>query len=530
MSNMSNFDFNLINTFVGILHTSSVISYTTNKPDTIKKDFTPFINIQLKFLVKTKRIIQSPDLYVIAKFESFDQKTNIVTCTVHEYLDEVDNLIDINKLLKALSTCHWTRKYDKLFQDIVETDLTPDRTIFDESIEIYSIDPEGCRDIDDALHCIKTKNGWQIGIHIADVSSYISEGSTQDLELAKRGETFYSDYKSFSHQNMIPNIISLEHASLLDTKISRSFTVLVDFDDNYNVVNVTFQKSLIKVKENLSYEKAQLLVNTKQNDSIVNLYDFGKRLFKGLEENYDTHEMVAVFMILANKLVAEHLVKVNPLGVILRVQNSSVAPEISCENKILNDKYLNSLNERATYVVGFDCNLSHASLGCYTHFTSPIRRYIDILVHRALYESVHTTKNTIPNIETINRINEYSRVYKRLQRHTKLLQKIETLDLITEFDAHIISLKSDRNMIRVYIEDLDLEVDIKVFNKKLQQIIENISDNENELAIINTQTACGITLALFQKITIQIVLTQNLFSPITTTIIEPNIQEILNIT
>lgn len=529
---MSEFNFDLVNTFVGILHTSSVISYTTNKLDTIKKDFTSFSNIPNKILVKTKRIIQSPDVYVIVKFESICPKTNVVTCVVHEYLDEVGNSIDINKLLKALSSCHWTRKHDKLFQELVTIDLTPSRTIFDESIEIYSIDPDGCKDIDDALHCIKTGNGWQIGIHIADVSSYIPEGSIQDLELARRGETFYSDYQSFPHQNMIPNVISLENASLLDTKLSRSFTVLVNFDTDFNSVDVTFQKALIKVKENLSYNKAQYLIDTKQNESLVNLYDFGKKMFTGLEENYDTHEMVAVYMILANKIVAEHLVKVNPIGTILRVQNSSVVPKLICENKILNEKYLNSLHERANYVVGFDDNVIHTSLGlkCYTHFTSPIRRYIDILVHRALYESLQlTVHNAKPNIETINRINEYCRFYKKLQRHTKLLQKIKMLDTTSEFFAHIVSLKSDRNMIRVYIEDLDLEVDIKVFNNKLQQIIENISDNENELAIINTQTANGITLALFQKITIQIVLTQNLFSPITTTILEPNIQEILNI-
>lgn len=529
---MNNIDFNIVNTFVGILHTSSAISYTTNKSDTIKKDFTSFINIPNKILVKTKRIIQSPDVYVIVKFESIDPKTNFVTCTVHEYIAEVGTLYDINKLLKAMSTCHWTRKHDKLFQELVSTDLTPIRTFFDESIEIYSIDPDGCKDIDDALHCTKTTNGWQIGIHIADVSSYIPEGSIQDLELAKRGETFYSDYQSFPHQNMIPNIISLENASLLDTKISRSFTLLINYDNNFNIINQSFHKALIKVKENLSYDRAQLLIDTNQNQSLINLYEFAKGLRTCLDENYDTHEMVAVYMVLANKLVAEHLAKTNPTGVILRVQNSSVESRIVCDNQILHEKHLNSLHERAIYKVGFDDQTKHASLGltCYTHFTSPIRRYIDILNHRILFKSLEqSTFTEIPNTEIINRINEYSRFYKKLQRHTKLLHKIETLDTISKFDAHIVSLNSDRNTIRVYIEPLDLEVDIKIFNKKLQQIIENISDDENELAIINNQTANGITLKLFQKIIIQIVLNQNVFTPITTTILEPNIQEILNI-
>jgi hypothetical protein len=135
----------------------------------------------------------------------------------------------------------------------------------------------------------------------------------------------------------------------------------------------------------------------------------------------------------------------------------------------------------------------------------------------------------LESVETIDRINTYSKYYKKLQRYTKLLYKIEALEKVTEFEAYIVSLSSDSNQIRVYVSSLEIEIDIKVINKKFSQIIENISENENELVIINTQTANGITLSLFQKITIQIVLTSNLLIPITTTIINPNIQEILNL-
>jgi exoribonuclease R len=169
-------------------------------------------------------------------------------------------------------------------------------------------------------------------------------------------------------------------------------------------------------------------------------------------------------------------------------------------------------------------------LKCYTHFTSPIRRYFDILVHRDLYNSLnHPNTCIIKNIETIKRINECSKYYKKLQRHTKLLYKLELIGTIAEVDAYIVSLKSEHNYIRVYIEFLDLEIDIKIFDNKVRQIVENISENENELVIINTQTTIGVTLKLFQKISIQIVKTRNLFKPISTTIIEPNIQEILNL-
>lgn len=524
-----------MNTFVGILHTSSAISYTTNKTDTIKKEFTPFVATQHKILVKTKKMVQTPDLYIIAKFESFDLKTNVITCIVAEYLDEVGEFVNINKLLKALSTCHWTRKHDKLFLENVLLDLTPDRTTINSDIEIYSIDPEGCLDIDDALHCIKSENGYQIGVHIADVSSYILEGSVQDIELSKRVETFYSEYDSFPNQNMIPNIISLENASLLDSKTSRAFSVIVDFDNQFNIIKTEFKKTLINVMRNISYDDAKKMINLNESKQLCDLYEFGKQLFKKSLDEYDTHEMVAVYMILANKLVAEHISKIYPNDVILRVQNSIVAKSI--ENKKFYNKYLNCLNERAIYVVGKDDDInktSHVSLGLsyYTHFTSPIRRYVDILTHRLLYNSLQTDKiNTkMQNTKTreiVTGINEYSKYYKKLQRHTKLLNVVKCIDTISEFDSTIISLNSENNTIRVYVEIIDLEIDIKIFNNKLQQIIENISDDENELVIINTQTENKVTLSLFQKIKIQIVKTQNIFKPIVNTIINPNIQELL---
>lgn len=527
------FNFDVINTFVGILHTSSQISYTTNKTDTLKKEFTPFINMQHKILVKTKIITQCPDRYAIVKFESYDAKTNSVTCLVHEFLGNVSDQ-PLDKVLKALATSFWTKKYDKLCQDIVSIDLTPNRSRFDPTIEIYSIDPEGCIDIDDALHCIKTNSGWQVGIHIADVSSWIEEKSILDIELSKRIETFYSDHHILPNQNMIPDVLSINCCSLLQGFDKRSFSVIIDYDEHFNILNIQFFKALINVKKNLSYERAQELIETKQNETLCNLYNAGSHLFKGEITQYDTHEMVAVFMIEANKCVAEYISRIAPSFSVLRVQNSSsLKSSVFNENKVLNTKYQNSLYEKATYKIGFDDNSCHSTLGLksYTHFTSPIRRYVDILVHRMLYKLISETQTEMLNIDNgiIERANFYSKYYKHLQMHTKLLSCIENLDEVSEFEAHIISLKSDLHKIRVYIESLDLEIDIKVLHRKLSQVLENISGDENELVIINTQTLNGVTFKVFQKIKIQLVLTSNLFNPVNVTILEPNVSSILEI-
>jgi exosome complex exonuclease DIS3/RRP44 len=527
---MSDFDFNICGTFVGILHTSSAISYTTNKAGVIKKEFTPFLHIPYKILVKTKKNITCPDLYTVVKFESIDTKTNVATCVVHEYLDEIGNM-DIKLLLKSLSTCHWSRGKDKTCCEITGTDLTPHRQIFSD-VEIYSIDPMGCEDIDDALHCKKTEIGWEIGIHIADVSSYIIEGSQLDAEFAKRSETFYSDHPILPNQNMIPDLLSLHHMSLKVGKQSRAFSVIVNYDMDFNIIGVNFVKSLIVVKQNLSYENAQHSIDTNSNLVLKNMYDFGRRLYTGLNE-YDTHEMVAVFMILTNRLVAEYLVNYDSESVILRTQGCNNRSRICTMNLKLQEKHFNSLYERAMYKSGSESS-EHTTLGLkyYTHFTSPIRRYVDIMVHRELYRAIQGEKLDLPNKFIIDNINFYSKMYKKLQRHTKLLHTIESLaPADTDFDANIISLNSDRNGLRVYIEQLDLELDIKLINKKISQIMENISDDENELLIVNTQNAIGLSLTLFQKLKVRLSkqIQYNLFSPVNITVIDPPIYDLLSI-
>jgi exosome complex exonuclease DIS3/RRP44 len=531
---MSDFDFNICGTFVGILHTSSAISYTTNKVGMIKKEFTPFLHIPYKILVKTKKVITCPDLYSIVKFESIDTKTNVVTCIVHEYLDEIRN-ITIFSLLKSLSTCHWTRGKDKLCRENIEIDLTPDRWIpLLDDIEIYSIDPLGCEDIDDALHCKKTEVGWEIGIHIADVSSYIPEGSQLDIEFAKRSETFYSDHPILPNQNMIPDILSINRMSLKVGKQSRAFSVIVNYDSYFNIININFTKSLIIVKQNLSYENSQHLIDTNSNLVLKNMYNFGKTLYTGLNV-YDTHEMVAVFMILANRLVAEYLQAYDSKSVILRTQGSNTRTGIynipNTINQKLQDRHSNSLYERAIYQAGSGSS-DHTTLGLkyYTHFTSPIRRYIDIMVHRELYKALRGEKLELPNKFIIDNINFYSKMYKKLQRHTRLLHTIESLE-DTNFDAYIISLNSDKNKIRVYIEQIDLELDIKLIHKKISQIMENISDDENELLIANTQNATGISLTLFQKLKVKLSkqIQYDLFSPVSITVIDPPIYDLLGI-
>ena len=141
-----------------------------------------------KTLVKTKKVNQITDLYAIIQIDYIEN--NIIYCKVCQYLDNTLFII-------PAAMAHWfiSKKY---IPSII--DLTPSRLDLTH-LDVYSIDPFGCRDIDDAL----SFDNNIIGIHIADVSSYIEEGGLLDNELSNRVETFYDIQKTI---HMIPEELS----------------------------------------------------------------------------------------------------------------------------------------------------------------------------------------------------------------------------------------------------------------------------------------------------------------------------------
>lgn len=528
-----------LNTVIGILHLSSNKIYTTNKRDIIRKEFSPFFKCIPKILVKTKKLTTFPDVCAIVEIEDIDNNGEILYGSVVEYLGEPDK-IKQDVLLKALSTCHWSRKLDRSFEELSIVNLNDDVLSLD-NLCTYSIDPPGCEDIDDAISCIITDNGYEVGIHIADVSSFIEANSKYDIELSKRVESIYFQESELKQINMIPSSLSINHMSLKEGIKKRTFSVFVNFDKNMNIINIMFKKTLITVTKNLTYDECQNMITT--DNTIKLLYNLGNELKNKfidsfLEQGeYDTHQMVAIFMILANKCVAEYIAEHDSKNVLLRVKYSS-----KYKNKLIlmksNDipinllnKYNISLSEKAYYKIGID-NAEHVGMGLkyYTHFTSPIRRYADIIVHRHLYSLIKRNSNfKVTNVKTLFLMNTYSKFYKQIERYSHQLSIISKLEKnIFETQAFIISIRNNNPSIRLYIPELDMEYDMIVVNKKIRHLITIIFD-ENMLCIKNNQFQDEIILKLFQNIKIKIVITNKTLDRINVNIIEPNIMNFISL-
>lgn len=141
--------------------------------------------------------------------------------------------------------------------------MVPERTDF-RHLPILSIDPPGCKDIDDALHCVKLPNGnFQVGVHIADVTHYVKAGSAMDLEAANRSTSTYLVNKRL---DMLPALLTTDLCSLKGNVDRYAFSVLWEVSPEADVIKVDFKKSIIHSIAALTYQEAQSFIDQRDGD------------------------------------------------------------------------------------------------------------------------------------------------------------------------------------------------------------------------------------------------------------------------
>ena len=315
---------------------------------------------------------------------------------------------------------------------------------------ICSIDPPGCKDIDDALHCKLLPNGnYELGVHIADVTHYVKPGDEVDRIAAKNCNTIYLVHK---RTDMLPKVLTENLCSLVGGKERLAFSVLWEFDkDSLEVKNVIYGKSVIKSKAALTYEQANTIMNDNTNNTelaiSIRLLNKITKVLKqrrieagalilasnemkfnlnqetntitdiSMYKTYETNSLVEECMLLANVWVAKKIYESFPSCAILRRHpppkekelnnfvkilnergysintNSSIELNKSLDNiKKTNDPFFNKLirslitrtMNQAKYFSSVEFSYEEffhygLAMEIYTHFTSPIRRYCDIL-------------------------------------------------------------------------------------------------------------------------------------------------------
>src|SRR5213595_1449864 len=308
---------------------------------------------------------------------------------------------------------------------------------------IITIDPGDARDFDDAILIEKIDNGgWRLGVHIADVAAYVEPGSALDREARRRGNSVYLPDRVIP---MLPQRLSNGVCSLNPEVDRLTHSVFIHFDRNGVARSARFARSVIRSAHRLTYKQAYAILNLAPRDGLSQRLhiawelaallrrkrfqhgaldlDFpevkvwvdtnGKPVRLERVENDESHQLIEEFMLVANEAVARELKKraipttyrvhENPdleklaeyrefaLSFNYKVGDLTHRPELQRllaeirgkpEEQALKVGLLKSL-KRARYDPQ---SLGHYGLAKtnYLHFTSPIRRYADLVVHRAL--------------------------------------------------------------------------------------------------------------------------------------------------
>lgn len=318
------------------------------------------------------------------------------------------------------------------------------------NILTFTIDPADAKDFDDAISYQKLPNGnHEIGVHIADVSHYVIQGTDLDKEAYSRATSVYLVDRVIP---MLPERLSNGVCSLRPHEDKLCFAAVFELDEQANIQNEWYGRTVIHSDRRFSYEEAQEVIENKAGDYATEIlklnelaYILRDRKFKNgaisfestevkfkldetgkpigvyVKERKDAHKLIEDYMLLANRKVAEFVAKKvkgkNKLTFVYRVHDSpnietlttfaTFAARFGYKVNTKSDKEIaKSLNSLMADVEGKkEQNIltslairsmakaiystkktSHYGLAFeyYTHFTSPIRRYPDVMAHRLL--------------------------------------------------------------------------------------------------------------------------------------------------
>ena len=361
-----------------------------------------------------------------------------------------------------------------------------------------TIDGEDARDLDDAITLKREENGYLLGVHIADVSHYVTEGSPLDCEALKRGTSVYLADRVIP---MLPRELSNGICSLNMGVDRLTLSCMMHLDHKGNVIDHTITEAVIRVDQRMSYTGVQAILSGEnhpegEREEIRNLcflmkevaailkekrkkrgsidFDFPESKIVLDEKGYpvDIHpyerntatDIIEDFMLLANETVAEDYFwqelpfvyrthetpdqdKIKKLDTFIRnfgfymktgrenfhpkeIQKLLFSLEGEPEEALISRLALRSMKQ-AKYTT---LNVGHFGLSTqyYTHFTSPIRRYPDLQIHRIIKENIHGKLNR-KRIEHYDQIlpgvaDQSSKLERRAQNAERDVEKLKKVE------------------------------------------------------------------------------------------------------
>ena len=475
-----------------------------------------------------------------------------------------DNDVEMNTILAQYGLPYKYPKNveaaaEKITGEITEQDVA-EREDFRDTWTC-TIDPKDAKDFDDALSIKKLDNGlYQVGVHIADVSHYVTEGSIIDREAVKRATSVYLVDRTIP---MLPERLCNFVCSLRPNEEKLCYSAIFDLDDNAEIRASRIVHTIIRSNRRYAYEEAQqVLEDNGVVDGTGEPANPGKEGYKGeygweictldrlakllrkkrfkdgsvmfdteelhfdidekghpircyFKRSKDANKLIEEFMLLANRTVAESVGRVpkgkkpkvfpyrvhdNPDPEKMETLRKFIAPfglkvktdgtrkaMIKSINKLMTDvgeqreaKVVQNVTLRAMMKAKYTThNIGHFGLGFdyYTHFTSPIRRYPDTMVHRLLtkYQNGGRSANEKHCEDLCEHCSDMEQLAQNAERDSIKFKMVEFMgDKIgNEYDAHISGITSygiyaeiDENHCEGMVPMRDLDDDYYEFDEK----------------------------------------------------------------
>ena len=484
---------------------------------------------------------------------------NLVGEVIDVLGEQGDNNVEMNAILAQYGLPYKYPKNveeaaNKIPAEISDADIA-EREDFRE-VYTCTIDPKDAKDFDDALSVRQLYNGlWEVGVHIADVSHYVKEGSIIDKEAMKRATSIYLVDRTIP---MLPERLCNFICSLRPNEEKLAYSVIFELDEEANIKRWHLAHTVIKSNHRFAYEEVQAVLEggeatdhplgggpcseeekvlLKQLDKLAkklrearfkngavkfdreelhfDIDENGKPVRCYFKVSKDANKLIEEFMLLANRTVAESIGKVKkgvkPKTLPYRIHDQPDPQKLetlrgfvvkfgykmkTAGTKGAISKSLNTLMDecqgkkeqklietvalrammKAKYSVH---NIGHYGLAFdyYTHFTSPIRRYPDTMVHRLLtkYQQGGRSANKEHYEELCEHCSDQELIAQNAERDSIKYKMVEYMGEFVgeEFDAHISGIQSygiyceiDENHCEGMVQMRDLDDDYYDFDEK----------------------------------------------------------------
>jgi len=362
----------------------------------------------------------------------------------------------------------------------------------------FSIDPPGSTDFDDAFSIHTTIEKTQVSIYIANVYVWLETFNLWQ-SMTNRVSTIYLPDRK---RPMLPSILSDQLCSLQEGQPRFAFAIDLTFDNQTNkLINHSFNQVLIQVEHNFRYETPIL----QTHQPYKTLYDLTKSLDKHIT---DSHDVVAFWMIQANKTCGEHMAK-NKFGIFRQATMTKQIDESSIEDTTASREAQRIIqmwnNVSGQYVLYNESPIKHdvMKIAHYTHITSPIRRLVDLLNQLAFLSHINPLSNQAEQfieqwIHKLPYINTATRSIRKIQTDCEVLHRCYTNPhLLQTHHKGILFDKVHKNdggfVYMVYLEELRLLTRFKSYEE-----YENLSQQTFQLFLFTDEHS------LKKKIRVQI--------------------------